>query len=198
MLMYFHSGSELRVRAPHRRMPSPSKERRTLTPSWLSTPCAVVVDHRLQPDDAPHRVAGGRLEHAPLPVAPGVDPGHETRRRQDHAADGGLGHHPRVVEGGSPGVESLPEPAHVVDRAAGGGVDQGEAEPGPLGVGDEGGRGRGAVLDRPEGAGVGRRHQRDLVLPGQGVEGGLQGADAVATVARGRRPPGRRTGGGRR
>ena len=157
MLTYFHSGSELRVRAPHRRMPSPSNERRTLTPSWLSTPWASLVDHRLQPGDAPDGVAGGRLEHAPLPVAPGVDPGHEPRRRQRHAADGTLGHHPRVVQGGPPRVEPVPEPAYVVDRAAGGGVDQGEAEPGLLGVGDERGRGRGAGLDRPEGAGVGRR-----------------------------------------
>ncbi len=40
MLTYFHSGSEPMVRAPHRRTPSPSNSRRTLTPSWFSTACA--------------------------------------------------------------------------------------------------------------------------------------------------------------
>ncbi len=57
------------------------------------------------------------------------------------------------------GVEAGPEPAHVVDRTAGGGVDQGEPVARLLGVRDQGG-GRGGQ--------AGRGHQPDLLDRGQG------------------------------
>src|SRR5919199_115206 len=40
---YFHSGSELMVRAPHTRLPRPSKKRRALIPSGFNTSCRALL-----------------------------------------------------------------------------------------------------------------------------------------------------------
>ncbi len=83
---YFHSGSEVIVRAPQTRLPRPGKKRSALIPSGLSTSCRPLLmfasNRRQARDDLVRR----RLEHAALDVAARVDAGDEARRRQHAAA----------------------------------------------------------------------------------------------------------------
>ncbi len=107
-LTYFHSGSELIVRAPHTRLARPSKNRSALMPSGLSTDCRSYVTFVDELGDAEHHLVRRCLVHAALDVAAGVDAcGEAATAAASSVAGGAPGSgfavgstiaHPRVVQ----------------------------------------------------------------------------------------------------